>query len=89
MRRHFPLNVELSDTAMDVLQRLDRKTRERIFKTIRRFARIGHGDLDMMEGEDNLYRLRVGKWRVFFEYLPGGTAVRVLDVRTRGGAYKP
>jgi len=49
------------------LKQLDQDTQARILTAMERFARTGDGDVRPLRGEfAGSYRLRVGKWRVYF-----------------------
>lgn len=77
-----------TDDALDDIKRLDRRTRERIVKAIERLAETGHGDVERLQGNEPVLRLRVGRWRVFFEYVHEERVIRIANVYPRGGAYK-
>ena len=49
------------------LRKLDRETAMRILLTLTRYGNTGEGDVKMLTDRDGLYRLRVGKWRLFFD----------------------
>ena len=68
------------------LRRLDRETAMRILLALTRFHDTGEGDVKALTDRSGLYRLRVGKWRVFFDLdVPG--EVRVHGIDNRGQAY--
>ena len=79
--------VEWTDRARKDLKRLDRRTRERIVAAVDEFARTGRGDVRRLQSaKDEVYRLRVGDWRIFFTP-EGEILILILRVRPRGGAY--
>jgi mRNA interferase RelE/StbE len=49
------------------LRRLDRDTAMRILLALTRYGEVGDGDVKRLTDREGLYRLRVGKWRVFFD----------------------
>jgi mRNA interferase RelE/StbE len=53
----------------------DRDTAMRILHALTRYGEVGDGDVKRLTDREGLYRLRVGKWRVFF------------DLDNRGQAY--
>jgi mRNA interferase RelE/StbE len=58
----------------------------RVTRDLERFAITGYGDVKHLKGLHGLYRLRVGKWRVFFRlYAPETMTVTGID--NRGEAY--
>jgi len=69
------------------LERLDRSDAERIVRALEVFAATGRGDVRALKGAlKGRYRLRVGKWRIFFSLDQPGNLV-VTDVDNRGQAY--
>jgi mRNA interferase RelE/StbE len=68
------------------LRKLDRETAMRILLTLTRYGNTGEGDVKMLTDRDGLYRLRVGKWRLFFD-LDSSNTVRIHGIDNRGQAY--
>jgi mRNA interferase RelE/StbE len=64
---------------------LDQITQQRIVAALERFAATGHGNVKKLKGRND-FRLRVGKWRVFFD-LEAADAVTVIGIDNRGQAY--
>lgn len=58
----------------------------RILLALTRFGETGEGDVKRLTDREGLYRLRVGKWRLFFD-LDQPEVVRVHGVDNRGQAY--
>lgn len=58
--------AEWSKRALKEAARLDLPTRQRILVAIRRLCEESSGDVRRLQGVDELYRLRVGDWRVLF-----------------------
>lgn len=61
--------VNWTKSAIEETKRLDRRTRERIFRTVERFAESMRGDIRRIQDRESELALRVGKWRAFFEYV--------------------
>jgi mRNA interferase RelE/StbE len=80
--------VEWSPEARKHLKRLDGRTRGRIRKAVYRFTETGYGDVISLREPETGFRLRVGDWRVRFEYVEGADAIEVQSVLPRGQAYK-
>jgi mRNA interferase RelE/StbE len=79
--------VEWTNRALRNVARLDRPTRERLIKGVESLAATGQGDVKRLQGtRQELYRLRVGDWRIFFSKEPGGVLL-IRTVRPRGDAY--
>jgi len=78
--------VLYSKTAFSSLQKLDTKTKRRIFEAVNRLP--AKGDIRKMKGRkiQNIFRLRVGSYRVIF--VMEKELIKVLDTAPRGEAYK-
>jgi len=78
--------VLYSKTAFSYLQKLDTKTKRRIFEAVNRLP--VKGDIRKMKGRkiQNIFRLRVGSYRVMF--VMEKDLIKVLDIAPRGEAYK-
>ena len=68
------------------LRKLDRETAMRILLTLTRYGNTGEGDVKILTDRDGLYRLRVGKWRLFFD-LDTLNTVRIHGIDNRGQVY--
>ena len=68
------------------LRRIDRDTAMRILLALTRYGKTGEGDVKMLTDREGLYRLRVGKWRVFFS-LDAPDTIRIHGIDNRGQAY--
>lgn len=74
--------------AMKFIQKQERRQQERLLKAI--YA-LPLGDVKKIVGEDNLYRLRVGDFRLLFEMLEKSNEITLIDVTNadnRGQIYK-
>ena len=80
-------HVEWTKRALKEATRLDTTTRQRIFAALTRFCEDGQGDIRRLQGLDEIYRLRVGDWRIIFSF-EDDLAVLVHRIRPRGDAYK-
>jgi len=75
--------------AIKDLKRLDRPVARRIREQLVRLAETGHGDVIRLTDIDPpAWRLRVGDWRVLFEYRLTDRAIKVLHVLGRSQVYK-
>ncbi len=81
-------SVSLTAPAQRDLRRLDRQAAERVVAALARLAETGHGDVRALRGATREWRLRVGAWRVRFEYDTENRIIRVLRVLPRGRAYR-
>jgi hypothetical protein len=66
---------------------MDRSDAKRILLALEAFAADGRGDVKALKGSlKGHYRLRIGKWRVFFSLHQPGT-ILVTEIDNRGQAY--
>lgn len=68
------------------LARMSREDRARVRKTLETFAASGRADIKKLQGRENQYRLRSGKWRAVFSFEPPDI-IAVIDVDNRGEIY--
>jgi len=69
------------------LDQMDHSDAQRIIRALEGFTATGLGDVRALKGAlKGRYRLRVGKWRIFFSLDQPGSIV-VTDVDNRGQAY--
>ena len=80
--------VRWSGPALRDMRRLDQTTARRIRQTINRYAGTEYGDVISMRGRDREWRLRVGQWRVLFNFYEVQDSLMVLRVLPRGRAYR-
>jgi mRNA-degrading endonuclease RelE of RelBE toxin-antitoxin system len=69
------------------LGRRDPALARRIQQRLNAYANTSHGDVRKLQGGGNRWRLRVGDWRVLFEFAPPGS-IPVLAVLPRRDAYR-
>jgi mRNA-degrading endonuclease RelE of RelBE toxin-antitoxin system len=79
------MNLEYSKASLKYLKKLERAVCSAIMDAIDELPE--KGDIRKMRGRviRNLYRLRVGRYRVLF--LWEGETIKILDVDTRGDIY--
>lgn len=80
--------VEWSKTALKDVKRLDASVAERVREAIDRLAVTGQGDVKKLKGGEDVLRLRVGDWRVFFRLVPEAGLIQVVRVLHRSDAYR-
>jgi mRNA interferase RelE/StbE len=80
--------VVVEKPARQALKRMPRPTAVRIVEKIEQYARHPESLARQVKSlvGDHRKRLRVGDWRVLF--VEGATTIAVLDVRSRGSAYR-
>lgn len=86
------MQIEYSKTAAKYINKLDRLTKQRIKKAIEGLLKTPpEGDIKTMQGyTDGRKRLRVGKYRVVYNYNLNGEIeiLYIIDVDSRGDIYK-
>ena len=78
------MKIKFYKQATKALKGMDKTTRSRVANGI---SGIPQGDIKRLQGHDELYRLRIGDWRIVFSYYDGET-VLIEKITPRGGAYK-
>jgi mRNA-degrading endonuclease RelE of RelBE toxin-antitoxin system len=78
--------VQFLPAALRDFDALDRLIQARVTAALERLASTGHGDVKKLQGRPRDLRLRVGKWRVFFDLDTPGT-ILVTGIDNRGQAY--
>ena len=69
-----------------------KKYGEQTFERVRRqLAKLKNGPFEIpykkLKGEESLYRIRVGEFRIIFTYFPERKLILVLRIRKRKDAY--
>jgi mRNA interferase RelE/StbE len=86
------VQIEYSKKAVKYLETLDRPTKQRIKAGIEGLAATPPiGDIKPLQGfTDGRKRLRVGKYRIIYNYLPSGelTVLYIIKIDSRGDIYK-
>ena len=78
--------IVIDKPALKFLQKQSPDQRERLLKAIYKLLELG--DIKPMSGHENLYRLRVGTYRVIYTIENNILTVRVLTIGNRGDVYK-
>lgn len=86
------LEIKYSKTAVKVINLLDKATKLRMKQGIEGLIESPpKGDIKMMQGfNPPLYRLRIGKYRVLYEYtnISEEQVLVIKDIGSRGDIYK-
>ena len=86
------MRIEYSKRAAKYIDSLDRPAKQRIKKAIEGLTeQPPKGDIRMLQGfSDGRKRLRVGKYRIIYNYLPSGEVeiLYIVNVDPRGDIYK-
>jgi mRNA interferase RelE/StbE len=72
-----------------LLGRLPRDLRERILRAIDELAQDPRpAGCKKLSGYENLYRIRVGEWRITYAVEDAQLIVLIIEIAPRGGAYR-
>ena len=86
------MQIEYSKTAVKFINKMDRPTKQRIKAAIEGLTeQPPKGDIKTLQGyTDGRKRLRVGKYRIIYNYLPNGEIeiLYIMDIDSRGDIYK-
>ena len=82
------MKILFSKTSLNYLEKLTPKNRKRIFDAISKLP--DHGDVKKMRGRkiNNIFRSRVGKFRILFLLESEEKRVKILSIDPRGDIYK-
>lgn len=78
--------IVIEKPALKFLQKQPLPQRERLLRAIQGLPDVG--DIKPMSGYENLFRMRVGTYRVLYSIEHDVLIVRVLAVGNRGDVYK-
>jgi mRNA interferase RelE/StbE len=83
------MNISLSTRAEKDLERLDKGLKKRIKDTLDRMTvNPGSVDFKKLQGEENLWRVRIGNLRIILEINWKEKQAEVLHILGRKDAYK-
>jgi len=77
--------INIKRKAQKFIDKQERKQQVRIYKAI---YNQPAGDIKKMQSYSNKYRLRVGKYRIIFEWIENKIIIDVTDADSRGDIYK-
>lgn len=80
------MRIQIDKPAMKFLAKQPKPQQERLLRAIYKLP--GEGDIKAMAGHDDMYRLRVGSYRVLYTIENAILTVRVLQIGNRGDVYK-
>ena len=78
-------NINLTKKAEKFIKKQDKDTQKRIIRAI---IELPEGDVKKLKGMNEVYRLRVGDFRVIFEKNNNELIIVVIDIGNRGQIYK-
>lgn len=77
--------IKYNKAALKFLDKQDKKQRLRIYKAI--YQLPNNGDIKRLKGYKNLYRLRVGDFRIIYDKFDNELIISVINIDNRGQAY--
>jgi mRNA interferase RelE/StbE len=81
--------IQIDRDAEKTLRRQGRTTKERLVKAILVLADNPHPpNSRKLEGYDDLFRLRVGDWRIIYQIIDDQLLILVLEIGSRGEIYR-
>ena len=78
--------IVIMKPARKYIKRQSRPNRERLLRAIYQLPYTG--DIKPVSGQENVFRLRVGNFRVIYSVFSTVLTVEVMDADTRGDVYK-
>ncbi len=78
--------INIKKKAQKFIDKQNEKQQKRIYKAIYKLPYIG--DIKKMRDRENTYRLRVGEYRIIFEWIDNEIIINVTDANNRGDIYK-
>lgn len=85
----MPRRLVLTRLAEDDLSRMPQRDRAAVAGALDRLSEeSGNVDIRKLEGRENEWRMRVGRWRVRFTYEDDSDAILILRILDRRDAYR-
>ncbi|MCD6256227.1 MAG: type II toxin-antitoxin system RelE/ParE family toxin [Deltaproteobacteria bacterium] len=80
--------VEFSKQAYKTYQKLNKGYQRKIDRVLTWLINKEKVDIKSVEGEDDIYRLRIGKYRVLIKFQKDEKVILVTKIGLRGDIYK-
>ena len=77
--------ISIKRKAQKFIDKQEKTQQVRLYKAI---YKLPAGDIKRMKAYENMYRLRVGKYRIIFEWIENQLIIDVMDADSRGDIYK-
>jgi mRNA interferase RelE/StbE len=82
------MRIEFGAKALKFLSKLEKDDKERIFKRIKELGENPFpSDVKKLKGDRNVYRIRIGDFRVLYKIIPEDDVVLVFRVDKRSRVY--
>ncbi len=83
------MQIDYTKQALKYLSRLDKPTIQRIKNAILQLSlEPPEGDIKPLKGQDNIYRARMGDYRIIFQIDVDNGIILISKIAPRGDAYK-
>lgn len=84
MSSNLSWEVAVRDKVLKEIENFPEKDRMRIFQVIEALPlNPFSGDIEKMKGEENVWRRRIGAYRIFYELLPAERVIYVFHAERR------
>lgn len=77
--------IKIEKVAKKFIDKQPKNQRERIYEAV---YKLPAGDTKKLKGYKDLYRLRVGSYRILYTFIEDNIIIRVTDANNRGDIYK-
>lgn len=82
-------DIELSRTALKSMSKIPKRELSQIKERIEALSSVPRPeDVKKIKGDDNLYRIRSGKYRILFRIFDEKVMILIVDVDHRKDVYK-
>lgn len=77
--------LRIRDSVYKDISKFSKKDKEKIVKVIENelFLNPYFGDIDKIKGEDNIWRRRIGNYRIFYEIINEERIIYIFKVKRR------
>ena len=83
------MKIEFGTKALKFLSKLDRDGKERVFKRIKELGNDPFpSDVKKIKGERDVYRIRIGAFRVLYKIISKNDTILIFRVDKRSRVYK-
>ena len=82
------MKIEFGTKALKFLSKLEKVSKERVFKRIKELYEDPFpSDVKKLKGEKDVYRIRVGDFRVLYRIIPEDEVILIFRVDKRSRVY--
>jgi mRNA interferase RelE/StbE len=83
------MKIEFGTKALKFLSKLDRDGKERVFKRIKELGNDPFpSDVKKIKGEKDVYRIRIGAFRVLYKIISKNDTILIFRVDKRSRVYR-